>query len=66
MIELQVPELNMYAVSNIIPIDTGELIDWNTLNKYGDSINVVEEFIKLNDAIIPIREKKHFEIPART
>jgi hypothetical protein len=65
MIELEGLKLNIYVVPDSIPIDTDELIGWNILNKYGDSINAAEEYMKLNDAI-KSRGKKHFKIPART
>jgi hypothetical protein len=56
----------MHVVPKTIPIDTDGLIGCDILKKYGSSINAAEEYIKLNDAIIPFRKKKHFEIPART
>jgi hypothetical protein len=59
-------ELEGLKLKITIPIDTDELISWDTLNKYGGSINVAEECINLNDSIIPFSEKEHFEILART
>jgi hypothetical protein len=66
MIELEGLKLNIYVVPDSIPIDTDGLIGWDILNKYGGSINAAEEYIKLNDAIIPFRGMEHFKISART
>jgi hypothetical protein len=61
MIKLEGLKLNTYIFFDSIPIDTDGLIGWDILNKYGGLINAAEQYIKLNDAIIPFKGKNSIQ-----